>query len=265
MDYLISQFNKIEELLHDKIILLLLDYDGTLTPIVESPKDAIISKETKELLGRLCKNPNYSLGIISGRSLEEIKKIVGIKNIIYAGNHGLEIEGPKIKFTSQVSPRLRSVIRNIAQDLRSKLSDIEGVLVEDKGLTLSIHYRLVKENDIPIFEKIISEVTNPYKVRDKIKVNPGKKVYEIKPPVQWDKGKVVLWLMVRQQFSSGEKKVLPVYIGDDVTDEDAFKVLKRKGLTIFVGESLRSNADYYLKNTEEVIKFLGLISEMKHN
>ena len=263
MDYLFTQFSKIKEQLGNKFILLLLDYDGTLTPIVETPKKAVISKETKELLQKLSKSPHCTLGIISGRSLEDIKNTVGIKDIIYVGNHGLEIEGPKIKFESQVSPRLKSVIRNIAEELAKRFSSIKGVLIEDKGLTLSIHYRLVDKKDMPCFERFFSEVTNTYAVRDKIKINSGKKVYEIKPPVQWDKGKVVLWLMARQQFASGENKVLPVYIGDDVTDEDVFKVLKRKGLTIFVGEPEGSAATYYLKDAEEVNRFLHLMLDLK--
>lgn len=263
MRYLFGHWETIKNEFDKKIIFLFLDYDGTLTPIAETPDKAVISKETKKLLQKLSKSSNCAVGIISGRSLEDIKNTVGIKDIIYAGNHGLEIEGPKIKFESQVSPRLKSVIRNIAEELLKRLSSIKGVLIEDKGLTLSIHYRLVDKKDMPCFERILSEVTNPYTVRDKIKVNSGKKVYEIKPPVQWDKGKVVLWLLSRQQFVSGKNKVLPVYIGDDVTDEDAFKILKRKGLTIFVGEPENSAADYYLKDAEEVTRFLHLILNLK--
>ncbi len=265
MDYLFSQFSKIEKLLSNKFILLLLDYDGTLTPIVETPIKAIIHKDTKGLLEKLSRSPYCKIGIISGRKLEDIKNIVGIDGIIYAGNHGLEIEGPKIKFESKVSPRLKSIIRNIAADMQKRLSGIKGALIEDKRLTLSIHYRLVSKKDMPVFDKIVSEVTNPYRVCDKIKVNFGKKVYEIKPPVKWDKGKVTLWFLARQQFISGVKNVLPIYVGDDITDEDAFKALKRKGLTVFVGKPGNSKADYYLKNTKEVTKFLRSILNLQYN
>ncbi len=265
MKYLFSQFSKIKELLSNKFILLLLDYDGTLTPIVKTPSKAIIHKDTKELLQKLSRSPYCKIGIISGRKLENIKNIVGINGIIYAGNHGLEIEGAKIKFESQVSPRLKLIIRNIATDMQKQLLGIKGALIEDKGLTLSIHYRLVGKKDMPAFEKIISEVINPYIARDKIKVNSGKKVYEIKPPVKWDKGKVALWFLARQQFILGKKDVLPIYIGDDKTDEDAFKALKRKGLMVFVGRSGSSKADYYLKNTKEVIKFLRLILNLGYS
>jgi trehalose-phosphatase len=263
MEYLFSHWNKLKNRLNDKSLLLFLDYDGTLTPIAETPEKAVISQAAKDLLNKLSKKSHCSVAVISGRSLSDIKGLVGLKDIIYAGNHGLEIEGPKIKFESQVSPRLKSVIRHIYKDAVNKFSQFKGVLIEDKGLTISIHYRLVDGKDIQAFLSIFKEIADPYIVRDKIKINSGKKVYEIKPPVMWDKGKVVLWLLARQQFLSGENKIFPVYIGDDITDNDAFKVLKDKGLTIFVGEPNVSDASYYLKNTEEVTECLSRILEIK--
>ena len=278
MEYLFLHLDRLKNRLSGKFILLFLDYDGTLTPIVETPAKAVISKERKDLLDKLSTNPHCRVAIISGRALSDIKSLVGLKNIIYAGNHGLEIESPKIKFSrlpfdirrdpamageSQVSPRLKSIVRHIYEDAVSKFSKIKGVLIEDKGLTISVHYRLVDEKDIQEFLGIFNEITDPYIVRGKIKINSGKKVYEIRPPVMWDKGKVVLWLLARQQFLSGENKIFPVYIGDDVTDEDAFKVLKKKGLTIFVGEQVNSEAQYYLKTAEEVTEFLRLIRDLK--
>jgi trehalose-phosphatase len=263
MEYLFSHWNRLKDRLSDKFVLLFLDYDGTLTPIVETPDKAVISKERKDLLDQLSTSHHCRVAIISGRLLSDIKALVGLKDIIYAGNHGLEIEGPKIKFESRVSPRLKSIIRHIYEDAVSKLSKIKGVLIEDKGLTISVHYRLVDKKDVQKFLSIFNEITDPYIVRGKIKINSGKKVYEIRPSVAWDKGKVVLWLLARQQFLLGENKIFPVYIGDDVTDEDAFKVLKKKGMTIFVGGQASSEAQYYLKTTEEVAEFLRLISDLK--
>ena len=256
MNYLFAQWDKLKDKLNNKVILLFLDYDGTLTPITETPDKAVISQNIKDLLAKLSTSHHCRVAIISGRSLSDIKALVGLKDIIYAGNHGLEIEGQKIRFESQVSPRLKSVIRHIHEDAVSKFSKIKGVLIENKGLTISVHYRLADEKDMQEILSIFKEITDPYIVRGKIKINAGKKVYEIKPPVMWDKGKVVLWLLARQQFLLGKNKILPVYIGDDVTDEDAFKALKKKGLTIFVGEHGNLEAQYYLKTTEEVTEFL---------
>lgn len=263
MDYLFYKWNVLRDKIKDRYIYLFFDYDGTLTPIVETPEKAIIFQETQELLKKLSKNPKCKIAIISGRALKDIKGLIGLKGIIYAGNHGLEIEGPKIKFEAQVSPRLKSIIRHINDDLVTKVSGIKGAFVEDKGLTISVHYRLVDKEDVPLLQNIITEIINPYIVRGKIKINPGKKVYEIKPPLNWDKGKVVLWILARQQFAQGDEKVFPIYIGDDITDEDAFKALKDRGLTILVGEPGASKAHYYLKNTEEVIRFLRQILDLK--
>ncbi|PIP19379.1 MAG: trehalose-phosphatase [Candidatus Omnitrophica bacterium CG08_land_8_20_14_0_20_41_16] len=263
MNYLFTQFSRIKELLRDKFILLLLDYDGTLTPIVETPEKAVISKKAKELLQKLSKNHNCKLAIISGRSLKDIKNIVGIKDIIYAGNHGLEIEGPEIKFRTPVSPRSKEVIGNVYKRITNKLSRIKGVLIEDKGLAISAHYRRVNNKDVPEFKRIFGEITAPFVIRDKIKITKGKKVFEIKPPVKWTKGSAALWFLARQKFALGEDNVFPVYIGDDITDEDAFRALKNKGLTIFVGEPVDSAADYYVKNTKEAIKFLKQILKLK--
>ncbi|MEW6680836.1 MAG: trehalose-phosphatase [bacterium] len=251
--YLFDDWERLKKTLRSKSLFLFLDYDGTLTPIGETPDKAVISKERKSLLNKLSRSPHCRVAIISGRSLRDIKALIGLKNIIYVGNHGLEIKGLKIKF----SPHLKSIIRHIYEDLANKLSKIKGVLIEDKGLTISVHYRLVDEKDIKEFLNIFNEITNPYLACDKIKIDAGKKVYEIKPPVVWDKGKAVLWLL-------GENNIFPIYIGDDVTDEDAFLALKDKGLTVFVGEKgVSSKAGYYLNNTEEVIEFIRRILELK--
>jgi trehalose 6-phosphate phosphatase len=117
--------------------------------------------------------------------------------------------------------------------------------------------------DKPEFLSILSEITKPFAVGNKIKINEGKKVYEIKPMVAWDKGKTVLWLLARQQFLREEDKVFPVYFGDDLADEDVFRVLKNKGLTIFVGQPRVSKALYYVKSTTEVTQFMKQVLELK--
>ncbi|MBI5050561.1 MAG: trehalose-phosphatase [Nitrospirae bacterium] len=263
MEYLFDQWGQVKRKLNNKHIVFFFDYDGTLTPIAETPQQAVIPRQVKELLRKLSRKPNCALAIISGRALEDIKDLVRLKGIIYAGNHGLEIEGPKIKFESQVSPRLKSVIRNIYEDMVNKLSKIKGVLIEDKGLAIGVHYRLVDATDIQEFLNIFSEITESFTVRDKIKINEGKKVYEIRPPVAWDKGKTVLWLLARQQFLVGEDKIFPIYFGDDITDEDGFRALKNKGLTIFVGEPKASEAAYYVRNTEEITQFIKKVLELE--
>jgi trehalose 6-phosphate phosphatase len=259
MKNLFRHWDNLQKELSGKYIMLFLDYDGTLTPIVDRPEKASIAKEVKDLLGKLSKSPRCKLAIISGRALKDIKNIIGLKEIIYSGNHGLEIEGPKIKFEPLVSPGYKMILEHIKNDLRQKISSIRGAFVEDKGLSLSLHYRLVDKKQIPQIKTIFHEITILYLVRNKIKIKAGKMVLEVRPPAEWDKGKVVLWLLTRQVFATQKGRILPIYIGDDATDEDAFKALKNRGLTVFVGEPKQSYAKYYLKNTKEVIDFLRRI------
>lgn len=263
MRYLFDCWDELKNEITDKRILLFLDYDGTLTPIAETPEKAVISHETRELVRRLSESDRCSLAIISGRALKEIKKIVGINGLIYVGNHGLEIEGPKIKFESPVSPRFKFVLKELKNALSKNFLKINGAFVEDKGLTLSIHYRLSSKIDELALRNILYEISQPYLVKKEIALTRGKKIFEIKPPIRWDKGKACLWLLARQRFILKGKEIIPIYIGDDVTDEDAFCALKGKGLTVFVGKAALSSAKYYLNDTGEVIKFLRTILTIK--
>jgi len=265
MKNLFRHWDNLKKKLSDKYIMLFLDYDGTLTPIVSAPEKASITKEIRGLLIELEKSPYYKLAIISGRALNDIKNIIGLKGIIYSGNHGLELEGPKIKFEPIVSLRYKAALKQIKNDLNKKISIIKGAFVEDKGLSLSLHYRLVDKKNIPQVKTVFHETIILYLVRNKIKIKTGKMVLEVRPPLEWDKGKMVLWLLARQKVALKDKEVVPVYIGDDKTDEDAFKVLKNKGITIFVGNPKPSYAQYYLKDTNEVKEFLKGILVMQRD
>jgi len=263
MRNLFRYWDRLKKQLADKYIMLFLDYDGTLTPIVETPDKALISQEAKHLLERLSKSPRCKLAIISGRSLKDIRSMVNLKNIIYSGNHGLQIQGPRIKFESPISLRCKAILKQIKNDLTSKLSLVKGAILENKGLSLSVHYRLVDKKQIPKVKTIVHETAIPY--RNKIKIKTGKMVFEIRPPLEWDKGKVVLWLLARQKFAAKEKGFMPIYIGDDITDEDAFKGLRKRGLTIFVGRPKQTYAEYFLRDTQGVKEFLKRILELCTN
>ena len=263
MEHLFDRWEGFKKGLSNGFVFLCCDYDGTLTPIVETPDKARMPEETKTILQELMNTAQCGIALVSGRSLSDLKRMVGLRDVIYAGNHGLEIEGPKIRFESLVPPESKSIIRNVAEKIAHRLSTIKGVIIEDKGLTISAHYRLVDTKDIQEFLSAFNEITEPYATRHQIVITSGKKVFEVRPPVVWDKGKVVVWLLARQQFMTGDRSVFPVYLGDDVTDEDAFKALRNKGLTIFVGEPGNSHARYYLKNTDEVVSFLRRLLEIK--
>jgi len=262
MRYLISVLDKIKPALANSPIFLFLDYDGTITPIRKKPALAGISNRSKQLLAKLSELPLCKLAIISGRSLKSVRQMVGLSGIIYSGNHGLEIQGPAIRFQSPASKKHKSIIRQLRRRLVADLRHIKGVLIEDKGLSLSVHYRLVAAGDRPLVKTVFGQITLPYARRKQIRIKPGKMVLEACPPIEWNKGKAVQWLL-RNTAGKLRHARFPIYIGDDVTDEDAFKVLKNQGLSIYVGNPGKSCARYYVKSIDEVREFLSLIVKLK--
>ncbi len=245
--------------------LLLSDYDGTLTPIVSRPELAVLPSGVSEKIRALTGKPALSVGIVSGRSLAEIKKMVGIEGIYYAGNHGLEIEGPGLNYINPKAKAARLELKDIAGQLAERLGGTEGVIVEDKGLSLSLHYRLVKEGDLGRVEEVFRQIISPRVDEGKIRVTSGKKVWEVRPPIDWHKGKAVESIVAEARKVLGYEQILTIYLGDDTTDEDAFKVLQRpQGWGIFVGgENQSSSAAYFLKSTAEVETFMSRLLEME--
>lgn len=262
MRYLFNEWDAVKDKINNKYLFIFLDFDGTLASIASSPDKAALSKKAKELLIKLSANRRLKIAFISGRAIGDLKNKVRIKSFIYAGNHGLEIGGPRIDFRPVVPRGYRTALERIKNELERKISSIDGAFVEDKGLSLSLHYRLVNNLRVPLLKTIFHETVILFLVKNRVKIKTGKMVLEVRPPIEWDKGKVVLWLLARQKSALKDKTVFPVYIGDDATDEDAFKALKRKGLTVFVGRPGNSKAGYYLKNTKEVTNFLRLITDM---
>ncbi|MDE2223278.1 MAG: trehalose-phosphatase [Candidatus Omnitrophica bacterium] len=240
----------------NKKILLFLDYDGTLAPIASVPSQAVCPKENRELIERLSQIAHYQVVIIGGRPLEDLKQMVSVKNVFYIGNHGWEIESSPLHMESLISVQAFSVMRRIKHDLTEQLSSIPGVLLEDKGVTLSVHYRMVSQDKEFQVRRIFEHICMPYRRQNMIKVYRGKKVLELRPWVQWDKGKAALWLLRKQEVLWGKGNVLPFYIGDDTTDEDAFEALRNKGVTVFVGDPKLSRAQYCLPGPQDVTELL---------
>lgn len=256
MKYLFSEWERIERLIEKSPrILLLADYDGTLTPIVSRPKEAVLDKSLRKILKTLSKNKEkFYIGIISGRKLDDVKRKVRLDNIYYAGNHGLEIEGPGISFLHPSCRRFKPYLIRIKNELLSKTKGIKGAIVEYKAGSISLHYRLVKKGYIKRLRAIFNDVCAPYIKRGRIKISSGKKVWEIRLPIHWNKANAVDKIL---KVLKKRAEVFPIYLGDDKTDEDAFSFLKkRKALTIFVGKMKKSSARYYLKSPHQVKEFL---------
>ncbi len=243
--YLFDHRDDLADGIKNKKLFLFLDYDGTLTPIVESPDKAVISGSMRSLIIGLKKY--IPVAVISGRSLDDIKKMVGIEDIIYAGNHGAEVWDGEKTIIGHLSPVSDYLLKEFIDKMKTALSDIQGIFIEDKGITASIHFRKVNVKHLSRLFDLFYKIAGDYK--DDFRIVAGKKVLEIRPVDVWDKGDAVKW--ITEEMGAG---MTPVYIGDDVTDEDAFCALIGKGISISIGVSPES--DYYLKNQGEVNTFL---------
>jgi trehalose-phosphatase len=245
-------------------IALLLDYDGTLTPIVSHPSNARLSAAGRRLLRSLSRRPEIWIALVSGRSLKEVRRMAGVKGLCYVGNHGLELAGPKIRHINPTARKSRPVMKKIAALLRKELKRIPGAWVEDKGLTLSVHCRKVNPKKKPLARRLFRDIVRPYVGKKQIRLTAGKEVFEVRPPARWTKGSVVNWLLARQELAGLARRralsrgpVLPIYVGDDLTDEDAFRALGSRGVTVKVGAgNPLTRAQYRLRSPAEVERFL---------
>lgn len=229
-------------------IFLFLDYDGTLTPIAESPDKAVLSLAMRNIIIKL--NEIMPLAVITGRSIDNIKAILGIEDIIYAGNHGAEIWDGKELVSGRQFSDAKEELAVVVAELKDALASISGVIIEDKGLTASVHYRMVSSEDLCRVINIFWSIADTHK--NKFTITSGKKVLEVRPHNIWNKGDAVKWIWER--FHPDKR---PVYIGDDRTDEDAFRSIKGRGIGISIGKS--DTADYFLKKQEEVQRLLQWI------
>ena len=236
-------------------IALFLDFDGTLVPIQKDPAQCFLSEGIKKQLRLLAGSKHCYLSILSGRSLSDIRERVGIKKIYYGGNHGLDIAGIGVRYIHPKAISAKPVINCIKQLLREKTKDIEGAWLEDKKFTLSLHFRSVHKEKTPLVKKIFYKTVAEFLEKKLLAVIKGKKVLELIPDASWDKGRAALWILKHLR-----DKCLPIYIGDDQTDETAFKALRRHGITIRIGKSKETFAKYYLKGYWEVSQLLQQIS-----
>jgi len=256
--YFFSAWGKFsKELKAFRYVFLFLDYDGTLTPIVKMPQLARISRQQRALLKKLAGKRFLKVCVISGRALPDIKRLVDIKSLIFAGNHGMEVKGPKISYLNKKAVSVNRAIKDIYNKVSFSCASFKGAFVENKGLTLSVHFRNLKAGGrVKELKENVKSIIKAPQYKGKLRITEGKKVIEIRPNVAWDKGKAVR--LILKKSTSKLKEILPVYIGDDITDEDAFFYLRKRGTTIFVGSpGKKSRAKYYLKNTSGVYKFLN--------
>jgi trehalose 6-phosphate phosphatase len=228
---------------------IFLDYDGTLTPIVSHPEKALPSDSMRQALQALVLQA--PVAILSGRDLDDVRQRVNIGAIVYAGSHGFDIAGPR-GLRKEMAIEFLPKLDMVEKELGKQLSGITGARVERKRFSIAAHYRNVNESDVPKVKRAVSEVAARHRELRKM---DGKKVYELLPDIDWDKGKAVLWLLETPGLENA--KIRPIYIGDDRTDEDAFHALETSGVGILVRQQPRPTAaSYSLKDPAEVERFL---------
>lgn len=236
-------------------LLVGLDFDGTLAPIVPLPQDAALPPATRPVLERLVARPDTRVALVSGRGLADLMGRVAMPGLFYAGNHGLEIDGPGVHRVHAEAAAARQRLARLAARLHEAVGGVEGALVEDKGLTLSVHYRRVAgESDA----RLVRAAAHACCVGERgLRVTDGKKVVEIRPDVDWHKGRALRFLRETVTAEYGDTPAL--FIGDDTTDEDAFRELGDADWGILVGPPPPGGtaARAALATTGDVAAFLG--------
>jgi len=251
-----SREDAIRQRLSGKAPKVFLDYDGTLTPIVEDHTKALLAQDMRAAVAKLA--GHCEVIIVSGRDLGKLRQLVGLDHVWYAGSHGFEIVGPQgsleqLEQGSEFLPELDAV----EQALREALTDVEGHSVERKKFSIAVHYRQVAQEAVGKLRSILDSMLSEH---PRLRLGHGKKVFELRPDIEWNKGEAVRWIL--QRNSLDQAGIVPLYVGDDITDEDAFHVLAGRGLSIAVrhDETRQTAADYSVADTQEVQRLLEMLA-----
>lgn len=236
-------------------LVVFLDYDGTLTPIVGRPEDAHLSDAARRTVERLA--GRCPVAVISGRDLADVRRMVGVADIVYAGSHGFDVAGPGLVAEQRGIEFLPDLDR-AEEELLPLLARIPGARLERKRFAIAVHVRHVEDRLAPEVDRIVDGIALEH---SRLRKTGGKKVVELRPNVGWDKGRALLWL-IRALGLDGER-VVPIYVGDDVTDEDAFRAVRHRGLGVVVrgeDDDRPTAAHYSLGDSVEVLTFLDTLA-----
>ncbi|MGA2090496.1 MAG: trehalose-phosphatase [Endomicrobiales bacterium] len=292
MIYLLRHLKEFNAKVQGKNVFLFLDYDGTIVPIAERPGKAKLSRETKIILKKLSNTPGVIIAVVTGRPLSNIMSAIALKKMIYVGNHGLEIAGPDFTYAVCIPRRFTTLLKELKTLLIDIFRKIHGLMIEDKKVALAIHYRNVDPGKIRSIKQSISDALCRCDSLKILRVEEGKKVYEIRPAIDWNKGDAVSWLMTKyatEPFSlthhvkndhiihrlqkwpnsitrkSPKSPFVAIFIGDDITDENGFHAVNDHGISIHVGKTGASSAVYYVKDPAEVAHVLEEIHGRSSN
>ncbi len=254
-----SEESDVFAILSGKKPAFFLDYDGTLTPIVQRPEDAVLSDEMRDTLSDLAER--FTVAVVTGRDKEDVQDFIQLDHLIYSGSHGYITSGPDgLYMKHEKSEEIIQTMDQVEEDLHNLFEGkAEGVQIDRKRYAIAVHYRNADEKDVPYVVDMVGKMLEKYK---NLKTGKGKMVVELKPDIDWHKGKAVLWIYEALALDK-QPDSIPVFIGDDVTDEDAFKVLKGKGLGILVeNRGQDTAADFSLKDVFQVQQFFRKIIDM---
>jgi trehalose 6-phosphate phosphatase len=253
--------SRITESIAGRKLGFFLDFDGTLAAIGPRPDLVALPQRHREVLDDL--NRRHLVCLLSGRGLQDLKARIALSDLFYAGDHGYRISGPPNSGVEyEVGGAARETLATAAAELRELVGRVEGVVVEEKGLSLSVHYRLTPPSAVPTVADAVRRVRAQY---PSLRQTTGKLVFEFHPGDDWSKGRAMLWLLERLGYGRGD--ICPICLGDDLTDEDTFLAAQGWGISVLVGPSARpTHADYLLYDTTEVAAFLAALdAEMIKN
>lgn len=250
----LDNLEAIRRRLDGKGLAVFLDYDGTLTPIVERPDMAVLSDRMRATLKKLA--ATCPVAVISGRDRDDVSAMVGVDGVTYAGDHGFDIGGGRLKVVHSVGGTHVPALNEVRGRLQESIGAIDGVLFEVKVASFAIHFRLVDRHAVPRIEAAVREALAD---RPELRLLSGKMVLEIMPDIDWDKGHALRWLLENLSLDPASNVI--VYVGDDVTDEDAFRALPDSGLGIRVlggdeANQRKTAARFVLRDPDEVGRFL---------
>jgi trehalose 6-phosphate phosphatase len=242
--------------------VVFLDYDGTLTPIVDRPEHAVISESMREAVRALARR--CTVCVVSGRDRPVVQELMGVDDLVVAGSHGFDIWSPVAgTLEHEASSGFEALLERVTNRVRDQAGAIDGALIEPKKASVAVHYRLVSDSERPRIKALVERLLAEQP--DELKVTPGKMVYEIQPELDWDKGRAVLHLL--EVLELDHEDIVALYLGDDITDEHAFEALKGTGIGVFVGDpddpevaGRLTAADFVLTSVQEVERFLRTLA-----
>jgi len=256
LDSALAGIDRIVAWIGDREPVFFLDFDGTLAPIVDHPEQAEIPEETHALLEALSRR--RTVAIVSGRDLDDLRGRIALDRVYYAGSHGFRLAGPGgLDREYPEARRFLSALDEAEQTLEEVLADLPGVEVERKRYAIALHHRRASESAAAEVRRAAARVQEGCKA---LRIGEGRKVLELRPAIDWDKGRAVEWLL--ETLGLGGGRSFPIYVGDDITDEDAFAVVEEEGYPVVVrGRSGCTRARASLSDPVEVGLFLSRIDE----